>query len=76
MTTAQKTQMEKANDVLEQELKANVTSEDRQAAVTELDFSLFTVATYLTGKGKNLDTAMKLIEFFRKRISDREKLIA
>lgn len=76
MTTEQKTQLQKANEVLASEIYDNVTTEDRQAAITELDVSMFTVVQYLKGRGKNLDTGMRLIDFFRKRIGRRERAIA
>lgn len=76
MTTEQKTQLERANEVLVSEIYPAVTTEDRKEAMKELEVSEFTVVQYLKGRGKNLDTGIKLIGFFRKRISIREKAIA
>lgn len=66
------TQIDKANEVL-RELSPNVTTQDRKAAQEELGLSRYTVGNYLKGIGSDLDTAMSLIEFFRKRISLRDK---
>jgi len=76
MTTEQKTQLDRANEVLSAELYSAVTSEDRQAAIADLGVSMFSVVQYLKGRGRNLDTAMKLIEYFRKRIKSRERSLA
>jgi hypothetical protein len=75
MATEQKTQLEKANDVLTSEIAPNVSTEDRQAAFKELVVSEFTLIQYLKGRGKNLDMAIKLISFFRNRINKREKIL-
>jgi hypothetical protein len=61
-------QLDKANKALK-DLAHNVISEDRkEAGVSEP-----TIVAYLKGEGKDLSTAMKLLRFFRKKISDREK---
>lgn len=73
MTKKQNTknsQLDKANMAL-MDLAVNVTSEDRK----ECGVSVVTVVAYLKGEGKDLGTAMKLLRFFSKRISDREKEI-
>lgn len=67
------TQLDKANAALV-ELAVNTTTTDRNEA--KETWSEFTIVQYLTGKGKNLDTAMKLLEFFRTKIKEREKLLA
>lgn len=67
------TQLDKANQVLK-DMAINVTAEDRNDAMKELDIKArSTVWVYLNGKGQDLGTAMKLIEFFQPRISDRNK---
>jgi len=71
---SEKTQLEKANEAL-MELRPNITATDRQEALKR-GFGIATVKNYLIGKGSNLDTAVRLLQFFRKRIEDREKLIA
>lgn len=76
MSTEQKSQLQRANEVLTQEIYVNVTTSDRQAALIELKLSMFTVVGYLKGRGQRLDTALKLIDFFRKRIEKREAKIA
>ena len=72
MSHTQKTQLEKANEILTVELYENVTAADRQAARSELEVSEFTVVQYLRGRGKRTDTAVRLVDFFRKRIERRE----
>lgn len=67
----QKTDLELANENLAA-LKANITASDRN----ECGLSVATVVQYLKGEGKDLDTAMMLLQFFRKRIEDRRKVIA
>jgi hypothetical protein len=71
MRNEQKSQLDKANDALKA-LRLNVTTTDR----IECGFAESTVIQYLYGNGKNLDTAMKMLSFFRKRIEEREKAIA
>lgn len=73
MKATQITQLEKANTALT-DLAVNVTTTDRNEAMKS--WSEFTIVQYLTGKGKNLDTAMQLLKFFRNKIKEREKLIA
>jgi hypothetical protein len=68
-------QLDKAVAVL-RELAINVTTDDRKDAATELKVHPITVSRYLNGTGTDLDTAISLIQFFKKRISDREKVIA
>lgn len=73
MEQQQKSQLERANEALV-ELAPSITTSDRQDAM--LTYSEFTVIQYLKGRGKNLDTAMKLLELFRKRIENRDQAIA
>lgn len=70
----EKTQLDRANEAL-MELKTNISASDRQEAL-KLGFSEATVNMYLINRGTNLDTTMTLLQFFKKRIEDREKLIA
>ena len=61
-----------------QELKAlnsDVTAKDREVATEELRFSKQTISRYLNGNVLDNDTAISLLLFFRKRISDREILL-
>lgn len=46
---------------------------DRQAAVTDLGYSDFTIRGYLKGRGNNLKTAMEIIKYFKDRFKAREK---
>lgn len=73
MDNGQITQIDKANAAL-MELAVNVTTSDRNEA--KKTFSEFTIVQYLKGRGKDIDTAVTLLEFFRKRISARDRLIA
>lgn len=57
-------------------MKADVTSEDRLSAESELGFVKATISKYLNGKVYDNDTAAKMISFFRKRIADREAVLA
>jgi hypothetical protein len=71
-----KTQLDKANAALVK-LKKDITSDDRKAASLELDIKArSTMVQYLNGKGKDLDVSVKLLGFLRKRIVERENVIA
>lgn len=57
-------------------ISPDVTSDDRKAAMKELELGKITIINYLGGKKiMNFDTAQKLLNFFNNRISDREKEI-
>jgi hypothetical protein len=73
MKTEQKSQLERTNEALLQ-MAPKITTTDRQAAM--VNYSEFTIVQYLKGRGKNLDTAIALLQFFRKKIEDREKVIS
>lgn len=73
--TTPKTQLDKANAVL-MGLSSDITSSDRKAAEEELNYTRFTIATYLKGEGKDLDITMIFVEFFQKRIEERNKKLA
>lgn len=78
MTTAQDTkQLQIQRAILAiKELAPNITDEDKKLACEKLRMNYRSLARYWKeGTGKNLDTAVKLISFFKKRILDREKLI-
>lgn len=64
--------MQKINAALV-ELSINVSTSDRHEAKEK--FSEFTIVRYLKGRGTDLDTGVALLEFFRRRIEDREKVI-
>lgn len=68
MINEQKTDLELANDCLA-ELKPNVTASDRKGAPA----AEATVIQYLNGLGKDLDTAMLLLRYFRGRVDERRK---
>jgi hypothetical protein len=73
MQKEQKSQLERASEQLI-ELAPKITTSDRQEAMQT--YSEFTVVQYLKGRGKNLDTAIKLLQFFRKKIEDRNKVLS
>ena len=64
-----------ASDIFLQ-LSQNVTPDDRKKAMKEFDLSHETVRAYLSGNARNLDTAEKLIVFFRAAIKKREKVFS
>lgn len=66
------TQLDRANAIL-LDLKRDITTQDREEAQKELDLGEATVSRYLIGEGKKIETVLALIEFFRKRIEDRDK---
>ncbi len=72
-TTQNGSQLDKVNAAL-LELYPNVTTSDRREA--KKMFSETTIVQYLNGRGKDLDTAIELLQFFRTRISDRDQAIA
>lgn len=57
------------------EIKVDVTKSDRDEAVKQLKYTPQTISHYLNGRVWSSDTAVKLIEFFSKRIAKREKLV-
>lgn len=73
MKQEQKSQLQQANEQLIG-LGSDVTTNDRQEAMNT--YSEFTVYQYLKGRGKSLDTAIKLLQFFKKRIEDRNKVLS
>jgi hypothetical protein len=70
MNTEQKTNLELANLAL-LDMKPRVTPSDRKEAPVNEG----TVVQYLNGLGRNLDTAMKLLKYFKGREEDRRKEI-
>lgn len=66
----QLTQREQFSEILKR-LRPDVTNEDRKAAFNELGLKATTISNYLNGKVCALDTAVKIIQFFKKRISER-----
>lgn len=75
MIKEQKSQLEEANEALIA-LLPNIAASDRVAAQKSYSRSRMTIHTYLKGQGKELDTAIELLEFFRRRIEKRAKVIA
>lgn len=69
-----KPQLGKAIKVLTT-MAVNVTTTDKEEAAKKLGVHEITIRRYLKGDGKNLDTATRFIEFFSKRIEDRNKKI-
>ena len=52
-----------------------VTAKDKYAAMEELNIHYATVHRYLNGGVKKVDTASDLLEFFNKRIENRNKVL-
>jgi uncharacterized protein (UPF0335 family) len=75
MQSINNNQLIKAQEVL-RGLAENVSLEDKKAAIAAGIVQRTMVYQYLAGKGNDLDTAAKLIRFFKRRIEKREKLIA
>jgi hypothetical protein len=69
-----KTQSERLAEKL-QELKVDITKDDRDKAVSQLGLTIQTISHYLNGRVRQNDTAAKLIEFFSKRIARRDKVL-
>lgn len=67
-------QINKANEVL-QGLAVNVTTEDRKEAITKFGVHEITIRRYLKGLGTDLDRATELIQFFKRKIAQRKKII-
>jgi hypothetical protein len=65
-----KTDLQAVNNALK-ELSPNVTTTDR----AEAPASETTIVRYLKGLGKDLETGIKLLQFFTQRIENRRKLI-
>lgn len=53
----------------------NVTSNDRTKCAKELKISKQTICYYLNGRVTNNDKGLKILEYFIKRIDDRQKEI-
>jgi hypothetical protein len=70
MSDKQKTDLDAVNELISA-LKPNVTASDRKEAPA----SLPTVQLYLDGLGKDLDTGIALLKYFRERIEGRRKII-
>lgn len=54
----------------------NISKTDKLEACVEHMLSQKTIDRYLSGDVRDLDTATKLIQFFKERISEREKTLA
>ncbi len=72
-TNNQKSQIELAIEALVA-LKPDITSKDRQEAQDK--WSENTIVNYLNGRGKDVDTAVELLQFFKGRIDKRAEAIA
>lgn len=63
----------KASQILK-DLRGSISREDRIEAIKEFKLSEVTVGAYLNGHARNLDTAERLIIFFRGRINRRAEV--
>jgi hypothetical protein len=58
-------------------LNRDITKADREAAMEKLGIkSAATISSYLNGKVRDNDTAAALISFFKKRIEQRNQVLA
>lgn len=58
------------------DLAINVTREDRVEFVEMFPVSEATISNYLNGRVSSLDTAFKMLQYFQKKIDEREKVIS
>ena len=56
-------------------IRVDVTAADRAASREQFGYTSATISRYLNGNVYCNDTAVKLLTFFRRRISTREKLV-
>ncbi len=57
-------------------IKPDITTADRKALENAEGYTRSTISDYLNGRGKDNDTSVKMLAFFRERIAEREKMIA
>lgn len=57
-------------------IKPEVTSKDRSACAEALGLHSNTIHNYLNGEGKSADRAYDILNFLKKRIAQRNKIIA
>ncbi len=69
------TQLSKAKASLAAMLPS-ITAEDRAQAIKDLGTTKETLSRYLTGQARSLDTAIRFIKFFKKRIEERDKVLS
>lgn len=72
MDKTQVTQLDEAIATLKG-LAPNITQKDRAIACKKLGITPTTLSRYFNDKGRSLDTATKLVMFFRKRVDARQK---
>lgn len=58
------------------EIAPNVSRSDKRDAARECEVSIMTIHRYLSDDVRELDTALKILRFFKRRISAREKELA
>ena len=56
-------------------ISVDVTEQDRKAFMKEYSFTQPVVSSYLNGKVASVETAIKMLTFFTKKIQEREKII-
>lgn len=71
----EKTQREKLEEALSA-IKDEVTALDKVAYQDKTETSKSTVSNYFNGKISDYDKAVDMLNFFRKRIADRDRKIA
>lgn len=70
-----KTQRQRFADILKS-MKPDITATDRDDCLKQLDISEPTLKRYLLGSIGDNDKAAQLIKFFKKRIEQRDSIIA
>ena len=56
-------------------INKNVTEKDRADFLSGNGTTRSTLSNYMNGKVANLDLAVKMLQFFQKRIAEREELL-
>ena len=62
-------------NTLLKELSPMITSDDKKKCHEQKHLSVFTINKYLRGEGENINTAQRVLEFMKKRIAKRAKLL-
>jgi hypothetical protein len=75
MEDGSKTQRQRFSDVLKM-MNTDITATDRKACLEAFDISEPTLKRYLLGYVGDNDKAANLINFFKKRIEKRDRIIA
>lgn len=80
MIAAQNNKTERISQIelaigLLRDMGPDISDEDKKEATRELKMSMRTIQYYMKGERKDLDTATRLVEFFKERIKKRGKIL-